>query len=132
VVCAALRPVYNCVMPFDPITAAIVNAVVTSAVSQLAALPPPSASTTGIQTTAMPRVLPKDTKRGQLVVSGPTSGQIDGQNVILSPAVQIRDPFNLRVLPGMIRQPVPVRYQTDLAGFVTNVWILSDQEAAQP
>jgi hypothetical protein len=120
-------------MPFDPITAAIVNAVVTSAVNQLAALPPPSTSTTTtIPTTAMPRVLPKDTKRGELVVSSPISGQIDGQDVTLSPAIQIRDPFNLRVLPGMIRKPVAVRYQTDLAGIVTRVWILSDQEAAQP
>jgi hypothetical protein len=46
--------------------------------------------------------------------------------------VQIRDPYNMVVLPGMIQRPVPVRYQTDLAGFVTRVWILSAQEAAQP
>lgn len=123
--------VYNRVMPFDPITAAIVNAVVTSAVNQLASLPPPSAPAP-VTAVAIPRVLPSDSKRGELVVSSPTSGQIDGRDVTLSPAVQIRDPFNLRVLPGMIRQPVPVRYQTDLAGFVTRVWILSAQEAAQP
>jgi hypothetical protein len=119
-------------MPFDPITAAIVNAVVSTAVQQLASLPPPSSPAQGMTAVAIPRVLPSDSKRGELVVSSPISGQIDGRDVTLSPAIQIRDPFNLRVLPGMIRQPVPVRYQTDGAGFVTRVWILSAQEAAQP
>ena len=119
-------------MPFDPITAAIVNAVVSSAVNQLASMPPPTTPTAALPGVAYPRILPKDTKRGELVVSSPVSGQIDGQNVTLSPAIQIRDPFNMRVLPGMIRQPVAVRYQTDIAGVVTRVWILSAQEAAQP
>jgi hypothetical protein len=119
-------------MPFDPITAAIVNAVVSTAVEQIASLPPPSAPAAVVPAVGIPRVLPDGAKRGELVVSSPISGRIDGRDVTLSPAIQIRDPFNLMVLPGMIRQPVPVRYQTDPAGFVTRVWILSAQEAAQP
>jgi hypothetical protein len=46
--------------------------------------------------------------------------------------VQIRDPYNMTVLPGMIQRPVPVRYITDPAGAISRVWILSAQEAAQP
>jgi len=116
-------------MPFDPITSAIINAIISSAVEQIANMPAPSAAVPAV---GIPRVLPKDTSRGQLVVSSPTNGQIDGKDVTLSPGIQIRDPFNMVVLPGMIRQPVTVRYQTDVAGFVTRVWILSAQEAAQP
>jgi hypothetical protein len=123
--------VYNGVMPLDPITTAIINAIITSAVEQIAAMPPP-ASTAAVPLVGVPRVLPNGTAKGELVVSSPTTGQIDGRAVTLSPGVQIRDPYNMMVLPGMIRQPVPVRYLTDGAGFVNRVWILSGQEAAQP
>jgi hypothetical protein len=121
--------VYNAVMPLDPITAAIVNAIITSAVEQIASLPPASSP---VPAFGVPRVLPNGTFKGELQVSSPTTGEIDGKAVTLSPGVQIRDPYNMMVLPGMIRQPVPVRYMTDGAGFVNRVWILSSQEAAQP
>ena len=48
----------------------------------------------------------------------------------LAPGVQIRDPFNMLVLPGMIQRAVPVRYQMDVSGAIAKVWILSQQEAA--
>jgi hypothetical protein len=51
---------------------------------------------------------------------------------MLAPGVQIRDPFNTVVLPGQIREPVPVRYQMDTSGAINKVWILSQREAAQP
>ncbi len=120
---------YNAVMPFDPISAAIINAIIGSAVQQIASLPPSSASVPNI---GVPRTLPQGVQQGTLSVSSPTTGEIDGKAVTLSPGVQIRDPFNMMVLPGMIRQPVLVRYQTDIAGYVNRVWILSVQEAAQP
>jgi hypothetical protein len=116
-------------MPFDPITSAIVNAIISAAVEQISSLPPPSSPVPAV---GIPRLLPNGTSKGELSVSSPTTGQIDGKDVILSPGVQIRDPYNMMVLPGMIRQPVPVRYLTDVAGFVNRVWILSAQEAAQP
>lgn len=121
--------VYNGSMPFDPITSAIVNAIISAAVEQISSLPPPSSPVPAV---GIPRLLPNGTSKGELSVSSPTTGQIDGKDVILSPGVQIRDPYNMMVLPGMIRQPVPVRYLTDVAGFVNRVWILSAQEAAQP
>jgi hypothetical protein len=116
-------------MPIDPISSAIINAIIGSAVQQIASLPPPTAPTSNL---VVPRMLPQDTLQGTLSVSSPTTGEIDGKSVTLSPGVQIRDPFNMMVLPGMIRQPVLVRYQTDIAGYVNRVWILSAQEAAQP
>jgi len=123
-------------MPLDPITAAIVNAIVSGAVEQiLSALPTQTTtSATPIPTVVagVPRFFPADTVKGTLVVFSPTTGQIDGNAVTIAPGVQIRDPYNMMVLPGMIQQPVLVRYQIDVAGFVNRVWILSQQEAAQP
>jgi hypothetical protein len=116
-------------MPLDPISSAIINAIIGSAVQQITSLPPASAP---VPSVAVPRMLPDGLRQGTLSVSSPTSGQIDGVAVTLSPGVQIRDSFNMMVLPGMIRQPVLVRYQTDVAGYVSRVWILSAQEAAQP
>jgi hypothetical protein len=80
----------------------------------------------------VPRTIPEGTVAGSMVVSSPTSASVNGQPMILSPGVQIRDPFNMMVLPGMIQQPVPVRYLTDPSGAIARVWILSAQEASQP
>jgi hypothetical protein len=114
-------------MPLDPITSAIVSSVIGNAVQGIANQPPP---TSPVPDVGVPRMLPIDTKRGQLSVSGPTSAAIDGQPMALAPGVQIRDPYNTLVLPGMIQRAVPVRYQTDPSGAISKVWILSQQEAA--
>jgi hypothetical protein len=116
-------------MPVDPITSAIVSSVVGSAIRDISnASPPPSP----VPAAGPPRVLPTGTQKGELSVFSPTSGAVDGRTMTLAPGVQIRDPFNMAVLPGMIRQPVPVRYLTDPSGAISRVWILSAQEAAQP
>lgn len=70
--------------------------------------------------------------KGEMVVSSPTSAMVDGKPMVLAPGVQIRDPYNTVVLPGMIQRLVPVRYQIDMSGAISKVWILSQQEAAQP
>jgi hypothetical protein len=114
-------------MPLDPITSAIVSSVIGSAVQEIANAPGPSSPVPAV---GIPRILPEDTKKGELMVASPTSGSIDGQPVALAPGVQIRDPFNMLVLPGMIQRAVPVRYQMDVSGAVAKVWILSQQEAA--
>jgi hypothetical protein len=121
--------VYNVGMPLDPISSAIINAIIGSAVQQITSLPP---SSVPVPNVAVPRMLPQGTLQGMLSVFSPTSAEIDGKAVTMSPGVQIRDPFNMMVLPGMIRQPVLVRYQTDVAGYISRIWILSVQEAAQP
>ncbi|MBK9954426.1 MAG: hypothetical protein IPP18_04605 [Rhodocyclaceae bacterium] len=114
-------------MPLDPITSAIVSSVIGSAVQEIVNAPGPSSP---VPVAGIPRILPDDTKKGELMVASPTSGSIDGQPVALAPGVQIRDPFNMLVLPGMIQRAVPVRYQMDVSGAIAKVWILSQQEAA--
>jgi hypothetical protein len=116
-------------MPVDPITAAIVGSVVNSMIREVASLPPPSSP---VPIEGVPRTLPENTLKGEMQVFSPTSAAVDGQMKMLAPGVQIRSPFNTVVLPGEIRQAVPVRYQMDMSGAISKVWILSQQEAAQP
>jgi hypothetical protein len=120
--------VYNGGMPLDPITSAIVTSIIGSAMQQMSG---PSAPSAAMVAVGVPRTLPDGTMAGNMVVSSPTNASIDGQPMLLSPGVQIRDPFNMVVLPGMIQQPVPVRYLTDATGAIAKVWILSAQEASQ-
>jgi hypothetical protein len=114
-------------MPLDPVSAAIVTTVIGSAVQEIANLPPP---TSPVPDVGVPRTLPSDSKMGEMTISSPTNAIVDGRPMLLAPGVQIRDPFNTLVLPGMIQRAVPVRYQTDPSGAISKVWILSQQEAA--
>jgi hypothetical protein len=116
-------------MPIDPITAVIVGSVINNAIGEIASVPPPSSP---VPVEGVPRMLPENSIRGDMVVYSPTTAVVNGEMKMLAPGVQIRDPFNMTVLPGMIQRPVPVRYQTDLAGAISKVWILSQREAAQP
>lgn len=121
--------VYNGGMPVDPITAAIVGSIVNSMVQEIANAPGP---TSPVPIEGVPRTLPENTIKGEMQVFSPTSAAVDGQMRMLAPGVQIRDPFNTVVLPGQIRELVPVRYQVDMSGAISRVWILSQREAAQP
>jgi hypothetical protein len=123
------RRAYNDGMPIDPITAVIVGSVINNAIGEIASLPPPSSP---VPVEGVPRMLPENSIRGDMVVYSPTTAAVNGEVKVLAPGVQIRDPFNMVVLPGMIQRTVPVRYQTDLAGAISKVWILSQREAAQP
>lgn len=116
-------------MPVDPVTAAIVGSIVGGIVQEIANAPGPRSS---VPVEGVPRTLPENTLRGELVVVDLTTANVNGQAMTLSPGVQMRDPFNMVVLPLQVRERVPVRYQTDLAGAITKVWILSQREAAQP
>ncbi len=121
--------VYNGRMPLDPLTSAIVSSIISSAMQQMSS---PSAPSSPMVSVGVPRTIPEGTVAGSMVVSSPTSASVNGQPMVLSPGVQIRDPFNVMVLPGMIQQPVAVRYLTDPSGAIARVWILSAQEASQP
>jgi hypothetical protein len=117
------------VMPIDPITAAIVSSIIGGIVQDVANAPGPS-SPVPIQ--GIPRILPQDTLRGEMMVLDLTTAIVDGKTMLMAPGVQIRDPFNMVVLPLQIQQRVPVRYQMDVSGAINKVWILSQQEAVQP
>lgn len=119
-------------MPVSPLIPALIGSIVGNAADEIAALPPQGSAGSPAVMMAPPRLLPPGTLKGQLMVRGPMSAEIDGKAMMLAPGVQIRDPLNMMVLPGMIQRPVPVRYLLDPAGSVHRVWILSAQEAAQP
>lgn len=116
-------------MPIDPISAAIVGSIVGSVVQEVANAPGPRSP---VPVEGVPRTLPENTLRGELMVVDLSTANVNGQAMTLSPGVQMRDPFNMVVLPLQVRERVPVRYQTDLTGAITKVWILSQREAAQP
>lgn len=110
----------------DPLTAAIVGSLISSAAEGFLT-PPPPAPTMGIM-----RSLPAESKKG--VMRPPWQGQvqIDGKTYPLSPGAQIRNELNMIVFPTTVQSPVPVRYQTDFVGAVHRVWILSAAEARLP
>ncbi len=113
-------------MPVDPITSAIVSAVIGSAVQGLLA-PEPSAPAMGII-----RNLPAESKLGMM--NPPWNGQvqIDGQVYLMSPGVVIRNELNMAIPPMLVQAAAPVRYQTDAFGAVYRIWILSAAETTLP
>jgi hypothetical protein len=116
-------------MPVDPVTAAIVGSIVNGIVQGAVT---PSEPVAAIPVQGFPRILPEDTLRGEMVVLDLTTARVNGKIVPMTPGVQIRDPFNMLMLPLQVqRQRMPVRYQADAAGAIRKIWILSQQEAAQ-
>lgn len=111
-------------MPVDPVTAAIVGALVGAAGERLLT-PAPAVPPTGLV-----RVLPVEARLGLMQVPGDGQVVIDGRRYLLAPGVVIRDEHNLAIPPMLVRAPVRVRYQTDAMGAVFRVWILSPAEMA--
>ena len=116
-------------MPVDPISAAIVGSVINSVIQEISALPGPVAS---VPVEGFPRMLPENTVRADMMILDMSTASVNGQPMLLAPGVQIRDPFNMVVMPTQMRSLLPVRYQKDVTGAITKVWILSQREAAQP
>lgn len=110
----------------DPITSAIVGSVIGSAVEGLLTpAPPPPA-------VGIVRVLPIESRVGVMSPPWQNQVQIDGQVLLLSPGVVIRNDMNMIVPPMLVQSPVRVRYLTDPFGAVQRVWILSAAESQLP
>ena len=77
------------------------------------------------------RTVPADAKRGVMRHLQDMIVQIDQQQARLSPGAQIRDIHNRLMLPAAIPPGSIVKYRTDAQGMVSEVWILTPQEAAQ-
>ncbi len=87
------------------------------------------------QHTDLPRSPPiaAHAQRGVLRVVQPPEALLNGQPARLAPGARIRDRNNLLVVSGaLLNQDVLVRYTVDTLGFVHEVWVLTDAEAAQP
>ena len=111
------------------VTAAIVSAIVQSVGSAI--VEPPSAPPAPVYS-AMARSFPPDAKKGQLSPPLQQPVIIDGVAVRTAPGLQVRNEQNLIVMPGMLQNEVPIRYQLDLMGNVWRIWILSAAEQAAP
>jgi hypothetical protein len=77
------------------------------------------------------RNFPTGTLRGKLLVLNAPEVMLDGQPDRLSPGARIRSPQNMLVMVGAIQgQKFLVNYTRDPAGLLSQVWILTPEEAS--
>jgi hypothetical protein len=119
--------VYNAPMPIPGIVSALIGGVVGAAIE-----PSTQPSQQVLQSSAMVRPFPGETKRGEMQPPADGTVLISGKLLQLAPAVQIRDTQNLIVMPMAVQQPALVRYLTDASGAVFRVWMLTPAEASAP
>ncbi len=119
-------------MPIDPVSAAVVGSILNNAVQQISNISAVQRPAVTQPVSGVPRMFPEGTVIGEMVVTGPTSAILNNQQVLMSPAVQIRNTYNMIMPPGIAQPLGKVRYQTDVTGAVTRVWILTQAEASQP
>ena len=110
-------------MPLAPLISALIGGAVSGAVD--APPPVPVVSAAG-----MLRAIPAEAKVGEMTPPWQGTVRIGDQTLLLAPGAQIRNEANMIVLPTAIQQSLLVRYQTDMQGAVSRIWILTAAEAA--
>lgn len=76
------------------------------------------------------RNFPVGTLRGRFMVMNPPEIQLDGQAERFAPGGRIRSAQNMLVMPAaIVGQNLLVNYTRDPAGLVSQVWILTPDEA---
>jgi hypothetical protein len=76
------------------------------------------------------RNFPVGTLRGRFMVVNAPEIQLDGQPERLSPGARIRSAQQMLVMPAALTgQNLLVNYKRDAAGMVSEVWILTPEEA---
>jgi hypothetical protein len=81
--------------------------------------------------TAQLRTIPKEARQGVIRHLQDMHVEIDGKPQRLAPGAQIRSLQNRIIVPSAIPAGVVVKYVFDNEGLVRNVWIVTEQEAAQ-
>lgn len=77
------------------------------------------------------RNFPIGTLRGKFLLVNTPEILLDGQADRLSPGARIRSPQNMLMMPAAITgQSLLVNYTRDAAGLVSQVWVLTPDEAA--
>ncbi|WP_416818123.1 hypothetical protein [Denitromonas sp.] len=76
------------------------------------------------------RQLPDDIVVTTMVAKGAASVMLGEQQVMLSPAVQVRNADNMIVVPSNLYGSYAVGVKADFQGLVSRIWILSPQERA--
>ncbi len=79
---------------------------------------------------AQQRLLPDGVKPGVLAAYEYPEVQISGRWYRLAPGIRIFDQRGMSLLPTMLVTGGPVAYTPDPSGFVTQLWLLSPEEAA--
>lgn len=106
-----------------------------AALAPLSALVSSSAQAQGIPQTqfeseAGGRNFPIGTLRGRFMVMNPPEIQLDGQPERFAPGGRIRSTQNMLVMPAaIVGQNLLVNYTRDPAGLVSQVWVLTPDEA---
>lgn len=77
------------------------------------------------------RTFPPYSKPGELMATKYPKIRISGQTMYLGAGGQIRDKDNLIILPTMLNEYGPIRYQTDVMGNAHRIWLLTPAEAVQ-
>lgn len=77
------------------------------------------------------RNFPVGTLRGRMAFGVFPEIELDGQGQRLAPGSRIRNPQNMLVVPATLTgQYLAVNYRRDAAGMVSDVWILTPEEAS--
>ena len=79
---------------------------------------------------AQQRMLPENAKPGALRDYQYPEVNISGRWYRLAPGARILDQRNMTILPAMLQNPGAVAYTLDAYGLVTQLWLLTPQEAA--
>ena len=90
-----------------------------------------TAGLTGDVHAQLVRAFPPDSKLGELMAMRYPEIRISDRTMYLSAGGQIRGKDNLIILPTMLNESGPIRYQTDIMGNVHRIWLLTPTEAAQ-
>jgi hypothetical protein len=75
------------------------------------------------------RTIPQDAQRARTSQVHDNAIQLDGSQYTLAPGAQIRDEANRIILPTTLKEGALVKYRRDAAGYVREIWVLSDEEA---
>jgi len=78
------------------------------------------------------RTIPADAKRGTMSHVQGMTVELNGDKTELAPGAQIRDANNRIILPATLPSGSLIKFMPDVQGRIWRVWILSQQEAAQP
>ncbi len=114
---------------------ALIFIALCAALAPAAALFPLNSQAQGIPQTqfeseAGGRNFPVGTLRGRFMVVSPPDIQLDGQAERFAPGGRIRSAQNMLVMPAaIVGQNLVVNYTRDAAGLVSQVWILTPEEA---
>jgi len=76
------------------------------------------------------RSIPADAQRAKMSHVQEHVVELNGKRTQLAPGAQIRDASNRVIVPTALPRGSVVKYQRDKSGQVSQVWILTPQEAA--